>query len=276
MPTTAANKHHWDSGYDWRQGGDEWSQPWGSVAGQWYGTILPRINTMLPTATVLEIACGYGRWTRYLKDSCQHLIVVDLAPKCVTACKDRFAHASNIEYHTNDGMSLAMIPDRSVDFVFSFDSLVHADHAVMSAYLGEIQRLLRDDGSAFLHHSNLGELRSAYHLLSRCRLLRRLLMRLNMLRDLRHSRDLSVSAHLVEQLAKQHGLQCVVQELVRWRDSTTAIDCLSTIVKCDSPRARSNHVVRNLRFMQEAEIARRRSEIYESSTQLGAPERVPR
>ena len=32
-----------------------------------------------------------------------------------------------ISYFVNDGRSLAMVPERSVDFAFSFDSLVHVD-----------------------------------------------------------------------------------------------------------------------------------------------------
>lgn len=256
MPTVAANRHHWDSHYDWRSRGDEWSQPWGTVAGQWYGTILPRIHRTLPAATILEIACGYGRWTRYLKDWCEHLIVVDLSETCVAACKERFSDIGNIEYHTNDGMSLAMIADRSVNLVFSFDSLVHADATVMSAYLKEIHRILCDDGTAFLHHSNLGEFGAWYPRIRRWPLCERLLTRLNLLNDFRHWRDPGVSARLVTHLARQHGLQCVTQELIRWRDSATHIDCLSTIVKGDSSMARPTEVFRNGSFMQEATLAR--------------------
>src|SRR5579859_8081721 len=43
----------------------------------------------------------------------------------------------------NDGTSLAMIEDGTVDLVFSFDSLVHVEADVMDAYLDEIARVPR-------------------------------------------------------------------------------------------------------------------------------------
>ena len=129
---------------------------------QWYGTILPRIKSHVPTNRILEIGCGYGRWTQYLKDLCKNLIVIDLSEECIKASKQRFAECSHIEYHVNEGKSLDMIPNFSVDFVFSFDSLVHADEAVMKAYICQLHRIINNDGVAFIHHSNLGEYRTLY------------------------------------------------------------------------------------------------------------------
>src|SRR5205085_5081421 len=59
--------------YEWKDAGEEWSEPWGTSAAQWSGAILPRIRDCLPTGTILEIAAGFGRWTHYLKDYCQEL-----------------------------------------------------------------------------------------------------------------------------------------------------------------------------------------------------------
>jgi hypothetical protein len=47
--------------YDWKEAGEEWSQPWGSSAAQWTGTIFPRIRQCLPAGTILEVAPGFGR-----------------------------------------------------------------------------------------------------------------------------------------------------------------------------------------------------------------------
>jgi hypothetical protein len=56
----------------------------------------------------------------------------------------------------NDGRSLDMIEDESIDFVFSFDSLVHADSGTVRSYMLQIARKLRFSGTGFIHHSNLG------------------------------------------------------------------------------------------------------------------------
>ena len=57
----------------------------------------------------------------------------------------------------NDGRSLSMIPDASVDFVFSFDSFVHPDRDVVEEYLRQLGTKLKIGGKGFIHHSNFGE-----------------------------------------------------------------------------------------------------------------------
>ena len=89
---------------------------------QWYGSILPRISAFVPADTILEIAPGYGRWTAFLKDLCKRMIIVDLSEKCIDRCRQRFENLSHISYFVNDGKSLEMVVDGSVDFIFSFDS----------------------------------------------------------------------------------------------------------------------------------------------------------
>src|SRR5688572_2132020 len=105
MPTANENKRLWEHDFQWTYEGDEWSESWGGPTMQWYGSILPRIHDFVPTGQILEIACGYGRWTQYLKELCQELTVVDLAERCVEACKTRFADSTNITYYVNDGKS---------------------------------------------------------------------------------------------------------------------------------------------------------------------------
>ena len=159
MPKVEWNKETWDGNYDWQQQGDEWSKGWGGPFMQWHGTILPRIHRYVPAGTILEIAPGHGRWTQFLKDCCHTYDGVDLSQTCVDACRRRFAGAPHMTFHVNDGKSLDMIRDNSVDFAFSFDSLVHADDDVLEAYVAQLSRKLSDDGVAFLHHSNLGAYR---------------------------------------------------------------------------------------------------------------------
>jgi SAM-dependent methyltransferase len=163
MPDVAVNKSLWTTQWDWSRRGDDWSDSWGGTPALWFSTLLPRIHAFVPTGTILEIAPGYGRWTQYLKELCDRLILVDLAENCIAHCQQRFADASHIDYHVNDGRSLDMVLDHSVDLVFSFDSLVHSEADVMDGYLQQLARKLRPDGIGFIHHSNIGE----YPLLTR-------------------------------------------------------------------------------------------------------------
>ena len=65
--------------------------------------------------------------------------------------------SSHVHCVLNDGRSLSMIPDSSVDFVFSFDSFVHPDRDVVEAYLRQLGTKLKIGGKGFIHHSNFGE-----------------------------------------------------------------------------------------------------------------------
>jgi hypothetical protein len=63
MPTIEENLSQWSS-YDWTSKGDEWSRAWGGTENLWFGSVLPRVNDLLPVADLTEIAPGFGqhRW----------------------------------------------------------------------------------------------------------------------------------------------------------------------------------------------------------------------
>lgn len=262
MPSVSDNRNQWDGAYRWTERGDEWSAAWGGPPMQWHGTILPRIHGFVPTGRILEIACGYGRWTQFLKEVCRELTVIDLSEECVEACRRRFAGCAHIEYHVNDGKSLQMVADDSVDFVFSFDSLVHADASVLEAYLSQLPRILKAEGAAFVHHSNLGEYGGSLARFSGYPRVEALLKRLGMVEKSLHWRDGGVSAALVERLAAKSGLTCRSQEIVPWGTKHAFIDCLSTIVRNGSSLDRGNRILRNDGFMREATYLRRLARLY--------------
>jgi SAM-dependent methyltransferase len=240
--------------YDWKKAGEEWSEPWGSSPAQWAGTIFPRIRDCLPTGTILEIAPGFGRWTHYLKDYCNEFWAVDKSSECIEACRQRFASESHVHCCLNDGRSLSMIPDASIDFVFSFDSFVHPNRDVIEAYLRELGAKLKPGAKGFIHHSNFGQ----YANTPRERLpevLAKPLIKAKIL-DWAHHRNPGMSAELFRTLCEQHGLHCISQELVNWR-GRRLIDCLSLFVRSDSTPQNSTRIVRNPNFMREAARIRR-------------------
>ncbi len=263
MPTTEENQSFWNADYNWEHRGDEWSEAWGGPQMQWHASILPRIQEFVPCGTILEIGPGYGRWTEFLKDVCDRLILVDISEECIDACKRRFAAAPHIDSHVNDGKSLDMIPDDSIDFVFSFDSLVHAEEDVIEAYLGQISRKLKKDGVGFVHHSNVGELERYYSLINRAPRGRRLLVRLGLVEAAPHWRAYSMTAGKFREHAARAGLQCVGQEIINWPTSSwRLIDCITTFTGSDASRRRPNRILRNGDFAREARNAARLSRLY--------------
>jgi len=263
MPTVEENKKTWDNGiYKWSSQGDEWSAAWGSPSMQWYGTILPRIQRFLPSGNILEIACGYGRWTQFLKELSLHIDILDISEECIKACRERFAKSSNISYHINDGKSLDMISNNSIDLIFSFDSLVHADETVMKAYLSQFPRILKDDGVAFIHHSNLGDYYTLYSRIRKIPKLEKILSQIGILEKTLHWREFGVNAKLIEKLAEEQNLRCISQEIINWGTKRLLIDCFSTIVKSTSSFARNNRFYKNTGFMNEVSNLHKLSSLY--------------
>ena len=253
MPTIEENLRWWNEKYDWSQQGEKWSASWGGSETQWHGTIFPRIHAFLPAPSILEIAPGYGRWTQMLKAHCEKLIVVDLADSCIEACKKRFHKDTHISYHVNDGKSLAMIQDASIDFVFCFDSLVHAEADVIESYLAQLARKLTPNGVGFIHHSNIG----VYVDPSTGELPDFL--------DNTPGRATSMTARRFKEFCSAASLQCIAQELINWETSIALTDCLSLFTRRDSPWARPNRVLVNKRFVDEASYLRKVMLLYAES-----------
>ncbi len=231
MPSLDENKRRWTESYAWEDAGEEWSRAWGGSEAQWFGSIFPRLHAFLPAGTVLEIAPGYGRWTRFLRPQCTRLVLVDLSERCISACRQRFGDDASIEYHVNDGRSLGMVRDRSIDLAFSFDSLVHAEVDVIESYLGELSRTLAADGIAFLHHSNFAALDEEL--------------------ESRHWRSRSVSGDIVREIAERERLAVVSQERINWGRKELS-DCITVLTPAGSRWERPPRIVDNPGFMAEA------------------------
>lgn len=274
MPSIEWNQDVWNKTYPWPAQGEEWSTVWGGSETQWYSTILPRIRKFLPAGVLLEIAPGYGRWTGYLLPVCDKYVGVDIAEACVNACKHRFSTAENANFFVNDGKSLSMVAERSVDFAFSFDALVHVESDVIDAYMAELSRVLAPDGIAFIHHSNLGAHLTSLtmaRLLSKAArpipLAHRMLERLRMI-SWDHARGTSMTAERFALACSNTGLACIGQELIDWGHiGRKMIDCLSLVARPGSRWARPNVTVNNPNFMDEAFSAHRIASVY---TSLGA------
>jgi SAM-dependent methyltransferase len=281
VPSIEENLKMWNVDFDWSR--EEWAGNWWDcAAAMWYGLVYPRVWRFLPAPTILEIAPGFGRWTEFLLDHCDTLIGIDISDKCIEACRQRFADRSGATFETNDGHSLPMVADSSVDFAFSLDSLIHAEADTLKGYLTELARVLKPDGVAVLHHSNyaayqhsmgyLNELtrvlkpdgvassngadqhstraqsplRGAFnHLPASAR------HRLNRIRtEVGNStfRAQGVSAARFTGLCEKAGMRCVGQELVNWNGGVFLIDSISVVTRPGSRWDRPNRVVKNRRL----------------------------
>ena len=232
MPDIAWNVAVWDGGHNWDAGGEEWSVSWGGSEPQWFGSLYPRLHRFLPTRTILEIAPGYGRWTKFLIPNCKRYIGVDLSQECVDSCRRIFSNVRRATFIKNDGLSLYGIKDRSCDFVFSFDSLVHADAEIIESYIPEILRILSRTGAAFIHHSSMLGIPCSPE------------------QQKEHYRSLTVSADSVARGVAAAGGGVMIQEIVNW---SSGWDCLTLFRRTPN----SNPVrIHNPRFSDEAVLIR--------------------
>jgi ubiquinone/menaquinone biosynthesis C-methylase UbiE len=253
MPTIKENLSKWGADSNWTDAGDEWSVAWGGADKQWHGTILPRILPYLPVGKILESAPGFGRWTNLLRGHCKQLVGVDLNGNCIDRCRQRFAGDSSMSFYVNDGRSLPMTSDASIDFIFSFDSLVHVEAGVIDAYLAEFARVLTPKGTAFIHHSNFADCLAGplATKLTHIPVNRHLMWRTGAfgVKPNYHWRAESVSSGIVRELCRRHNLYCARQELVNWGGDFLN-DCFSVISRSPDDTC---EIVENLDFMREAE-----------------------
>jgi ubiquinone/menaquinone biosynthesis C-methylase UbiE len=207
MPTLKENKTLWAE-WGWPQHGDEWSIQFGGTKKMWEDFILPRIREFLPATHLLEIAVGHGRVSNYLIPRAVSYSGIDIDRGCIAYCRNRFKD-SRAYFLATDGMTIPF-PDNFFNFVFSWDSLVHADRIVIECYIHELARVLKPGGAAFIHHTNRGAVETPDTMPW-------------------HVRDIRMTADFFKTCCQDVGLTCT-QELIDWA-KVKDLDCLSTVRK---------------------------------------------
>ena len=259
MASLKENYEFWNRSYRWgRTRGEEWSAPWGGSEAQWNWCVYPRIRRHLPARRILEIGPGHGRWSQYLRGHCQELILVDISETCIEFCRERFGPAG-MRYQVGDGRSLAFLEPDSIDFAFSFESLVHTEMDALQNYLVDLSSKFSERGAGFFHHSNLGSYRSYFDRLRLFPKPLRTWLESRGLMDNDNWRAESVSYGAFENAVQEAGLFLHSQELVPW-GGRRLIDCFSTVSKKKPERA--FRTLENTGFMQRAEGIRKFSRLY--------------
>ena len=145
------NERRW-SGWDWSEAGEEWSE-----SPEWKQALIDDVLARrIPAgAAVLEIGPGGGRWTEPLLERASRLVLVDVSPRPLELCRERFGDGGGrISYVLSPGSEFPGVERESIDAVWSFDVLVHVAPCDVAGYLQEIARVLRPGGVAVLHHSD--------------------------------------------------------------------------------------------------------------------------
>lgn len=103
----------------------------------------------------VEIGPGLGRVCAALSEEFEQVIGIDVSAEMVVRAKELVPN-DRITFRVGDGLTLASVPDQSVDFVTSFTVLQHLpSRDLVLGYLAEAGRVLRSGGVAALQWNNL-------------------------------------------------------------------------------------------------------------------------
>jgi SAM-dependent methyltransferase len=108
-------------------------------------------------ASTLDLACGHGRHSQKLATLAKHMVLVEVNPEYMAFCRERFA-GKPWDFVVNNGYDLAAVGDRSISFLYCYDSATCMfDLEIILAYIKEFRRVLVPGGFAFVHHSNVDD-----------------------------------------------------------------------------------------------------------------------
>ena len=168
-------------------------------------------------AHTVELACGHGRNTEFLRRLAKTVDLVDVNQSCIEACRQRFGSEKDgcsFRYHVTSGNVLP-VGDATMTFGYSWDSMVHFDKLVVQDYVREFARVLKSGGTAFLHHSNYGAVAPDSSWTKN------------------HGNRSDMTAELMRDYAQQSGLTIKFQRLSGTADGwgIDRLDCLSLLQK---------------------------------------------
>ncbi len=161
MPDVKWNKKKWTENAEWFL--DKKQEEFGHYGNHWGNPeekahlmkfrdtfLIPNVNDSI---VALEIGCGGGRWTQYLKAS-KKLYALDVNEIMLKLCKKRFKDEENITFVQTNGTDFPAVEENSLDLVFSHDVFVHIDPLDVFYYLKSIKKALKPTGKAVLHFAD--------------------------------------------------------------------------------------------------------------------------
>lgn len=103
--------------------------------------------------SVLDVGCGDGYGSAYLAERAKFVQGVDYEPEVVLSAQKKYK-ADNLRYLAMDALKLEF-KDQEFDIVCSFQVIEHLPEELISVYLNELKRVLKDKGTLYLSTLNL-------------------------------------------------------------------------------------------------------------------------
>ena len=133
MADDAAHHHHYD----------HYSPAMAARLDGFYGRVDERLNARIARwveGSVLDVGCGFGQLTDYLRRQGHEAVGVDLLAPCVEAGRARFPQA-DLRVATTETLEF---PDKSFDTVVLKDTIHHVyEEDDVDAFLADVRRVAR-------------------------------------------------------------------------------------------------------------------------------------
>jgi SAM-dependent methyltransferase len=130
------------------------SEAWGKVDTYNFGLgdyriINTEIRNLASEKVVLELGCLDGKWTTVYHEVAKNVWLVDLDNALEETLIKKFG--AKINFYQTVGNELTGISDKSIDLIFSMDSLVRCDLKIIRSYFKEFSRVLKSGGVLYIH-----------------------------------------------------------------------------------------------------------------------------
>jgi hypothetical protein len=102
-----------------------------------------------PETVALELGPGRGAWTRTLL-SAREVWALDALSAEHNSFWEYVGRADNVRYVQVRDFSCSMLPDNSIDYVFSYDTLCHVSFEGIEAYVANLRPKLHDGAHGFV------------------------------------------------------------------------------------------------------------------------------
>lgn len=110
------------------------------------------LNQLVENKSVLDAACGEGYGSFLLSNSAAKVIGIDIDSETINHAKKRYVK-DNLDYFVTS-IDHMPFPDHSFDIIVSFETLEHVDEQMQLAFLKEVQRLLKENGTFIISTPN--------------------------------------------------------------------------------------------------------------------------
>lgn len=164
---------------------------------------------------VLDFACGKGRIAEFIRNKCRSLICCDISKEAIDSCKERFKKFENVKYIVGKENKIDL-ESSSIDFIYSWDAMVHFSYKNIDRYLCEFFRIVKPGGYVFIHHSNLLNEDSIKE-------------KSELWFENIHCRS-NIGKEDVQFLAIKHGFEVKCQEIIGWGEARD-LDCITILTK---------------------------------------------